>query len=97
MGATRPASTFGGYGRFNLDIIGDERMPVIIGYERVPRGSIRLPLRALVDTGGAYRQVSDIPVESCATRFSFRCLRCVGDQAMNWDERLGSQPRFAIR
>ena len=65
-------------------------MPVIIGYKRVTQSSIRLPLRALVDTEGAYRQVSDIPVETRATRFSFRCLRRVEDQAMNWDERLGS-------
>ena len=78
MGATRPACAFGGYGRFDL---------VIIGYQKVPQSNVRLSLRALVDTGGARRLVSDIPVDTLSTRFSFRFLRCVGDQTMNWNER----------
>ena len=88
MGATRPASTFGGYGRFDL---------VIIGYQKILQSNVALSLRALVDTGGARRLVSDISVETFSTRFLFRCLRCVGDQAMNWNERLRSYPRVAIR
>ena len=63
MSATKPAFTSEGYGRFNL---------VIIVCKKMPRGGVRLRLRALLDTGEARRQVSDIPVETCATRFLFR-------------------------
>ena len=61
MGATRPASTFGGYGRFDL---------VIIRYQKILQSNVRLPPRARVDTGGARRLVSDTAEGPMHTTYS---------------------------